>query len=122
MMFNQRRQSQDRGLREYIKDMTKNAKVFMNAYSKELYQEFPDAVVCEDFLDRADKGDFCLVENQGLKLLEKKIEKIIVFRWKKVYPSDMKLDVNLKNWNLIEKEELEGSSHHILKEIYTKGE
>ena len=39
MMFNDRRQSQDRGLREYIAEMTKGEKVYMNAYTEKLYEE-----------------------------------------------------------------------------------
>ena len=45
MMFHNRRQSQDRGLRSYIREMTLGANVFMNHYTKKLYQEFPDAMV-----------------------------------------------------------------------------
>ena len=47
MMFNDRRQSQDRGLREYIAEMTKGEKVYMNAYTEKLYEEINDPVVCE---------------------------------------------------------------------------
>ena len=57
MMFNDRRQSQDRGLREYIAEMTKGEKVYMNAYTEKLYEEINDPVVCEDFLHKAGKGD-----------------------------------------------------------------
>ena len=53
MMFNDRRQSQDRGLREYIAEMTKGEKVYMNAYTEKLYEEINDPVVCEDFLHKA---------------------------------------------------------------------
>ena len=122
MMFHQRRQSQDRVLREYIKKMTGTSKVYMNTYSAKLYQEFPDAVICDDFLTRAQSGEYCLVEDQKIAGVEKCIEKIIVFRWNKIYPSDMKLDVDLKKWLLLEQKELEGSSHIILQQVYIKGE
>ena len=67
MMFNDRRQSQDRGLREYIAEMTKGEKVYMNAYTEKLYEEINDPVVCEDFLHKAGKGETCIVENLPLK-------------------------------------------------------
>ena len=63
MMFNDRRQSQDRGLREYIAEMTKGEKVYMNAYTEKLYEEINDPVTCEDFLHKAGKGETCIVEN-----------------------------------------------------------
>lgn len=118
MMFHHRRQSQDRGVRAYIRQMTENADVYMNAYSRELYQEFVDAVVCEDFLQQAGEGAYCLVEDQEVHKYKNKIERMIVFRWNKVYPSDMVFDEDLSQWNLVHVEEFQGSSHRITKEVY----
>ena len=101
MMFNDRRQSQDRGLREYIAEMTKGEKVYMNAYTEKLYEEINDPVVCEDFLHKAGKGETCIVENLPLKPVIDQIEEIVIFRWNKVYPSDQVLDV--RNGNLQKK-------------------
>ena len=109
MMFNDRRQSQDRGLREYIAEMTKGEKVYMNAYTEKLY---------EDFLHKAGKGETCIVENLPLKPVIDQIEEIVIFRWNKVYPSDQVLDVDLEEWKLAEEEQIEGSTHEITKQIY----
>lgn len=49
LCFNKRRQSQDRRLRDFIKAMTKDSKLYMNFYTYELYKDFKNAVVCEDF-------------------------------------------------------------------------
>ena len=118
MMFNDRRQSQDRGLREYIAEMTKGKKVYMNAYTEKLYEEINDPVVCEDCLHKAGKGETCIVENLPLKPVIDQIEEIVIFRWNKVYPSDQVLDVNLEEWKLAEEEQIEGSTHEITKQIY----
>ena len=120
MMFHNRRQSQDRGLRSYIREMTLGANVYMNQYTKKLYQEFPDAMVREDFLFHAKAGDYCLVEDQELCPVESRIEKLIIFRWNKIYPADQTLDLCLAEWKLQEEEEFEGSTHHIRKETYTR--
>lgn len=118
MMFNHRRQSQDRGLRQYIADMTKDDKVYMNAYSAKLYEEIKDPVICEDFLQKAGKGETCIVENLALNTVVHEIEEIVVFRWNKIYPSDQIFDIDLLEWNLVEEEEMEGSTHQITKQIY----
>ena len=47
LCFNKRRQSQDRRLRDFIKAMTKDSKLYMNFYTYELYKDFKNAVVCE---------------------------------------------------------------------------
>lgn len=118
MMFNNRRQSQDRGLRQYIAEMTKDSKVYMNAYTKKLYKEIKNPIVCEDFLQKAGKGDTCIVENLSLDFVKDQMEEIVVFRWNKVYPSDQVLDVDLDRWSLVEEEQIEGSTHEITKQIY----
>ena len=66
MMFNHRRLSQDRRLREYILELTAGGRLWMNAYSREQFPE--DAPVCtdENFLSRASEGEFCFVEDQEL--------------------------------------------------------
>ena len=40
LCFNKRRQSQDRRLRDFIKAMTKDSKLYMNFYTYELYKDF----------------------------------------------------------------------------------
>mgnify|MGYP000671254572 CR=1 FL=1 len=74
---------QDRGLREYVAEMTKGEKVYMNAYTEKLYEEINDPVVCEDFLHKAGKGETCIVENLPLKPVIDQIEEIVIFRWNK---------------------------------------
>ncbi len=122
MRFHDRRQSQDRILRQRMKEIVKDAKVFMNETSEKLYQEFQNRVVCEDFLEKAGENDYCLVEDQSLLPLEKEIKKIIIFWWNKIYPADMFFDLSLDQWQLVETKEFEGSSHQITEEIYIKGE
>lgn len=122
MRFHDRRQSQDRILRQRMKEIVKDAKVFMNETSEKLYQEFQNRVVCEDFLEKAGESDYCLVEDQSLLPLEKEIKKIIIFWWNKIYPADMFFDLSLDQWQLVETKEFEGSSHQITEEIYIKGE
>ena len=118
MMFNDRRQSQDRGLREYIAEMTKGEKVYMNAYTEKLYEEINDPVVCEDFLHKAGKGETCIVENLPLKPVIDQIEEIVIFRWNKVIRPIRYWMWILRNGKLAEEEQIEGSTHEITKQIY----
>lgn len=122
MRFNNRRQSQDRVLRQHMKKMTEGKKVFLNEASRKLYQEFDDPIVCDDFLEKAKADDYCLVEDQSLLGMENQIKKLIIFRWNKVYPADTFLDLSLDHWKLVETKEFEGSSHKITEEVYVKGE
>ena len=51
MTFNHRRQSQDKRLRERILSMTKNGKLWMNAYS---YKQFVDFEATEQIQEAED--------------------------------------------------------------------
>ena len=125
MMFNKRRQSQDKLLRVSIKELVKGKTLFMNEYSYKLYKDInnENIIVSENYLDECENDNFCLVENKPLNNYIEKIDNIIIYKWNRIYPSDLYFDIDIKNgqWKLIETEEFQGSSHEkITKEIYRR--
>ena len=58
MMFNCRRQSQDRVLRERIQKLTGGKPLWMNAYSRKQFEDSSNICVSEDYLDQAAAGEF----------------------------------------------------------------
>ncbi len=136
MMFNKRRQSQDRVLREYILSniKKKKTKLWMNAYTRkqfkeeELIQEGCENIqeniaVEEDFLEKAQAGEVCFVENIDITPYLDKIEKVILFKWNRSYPGDFFFPVQLfRDWTMENEEEFVGYSHEkITKEEYKRG-
>lgn len=124
-MFNKRRQSQDKLLRASIKELVKGKTLFMNEYSYKLYKDInnENIIVSENYLDECENDNFCLVENKPLNNYIEKIDNIIIYKWNRIYPSDLYFDIDIKNgqWKLIETEEFQGSSHEkITKEIYRR--
>ncbi len=122
MTFAGRRQSRDRVVCADILFLTRGKKLFMNAYSRKIFDENADnIVVCEDFLAQAGKDDFCFVENCPLDGFENEIEELIVYRWNRDYPVGTKIDFNYRELNMVESSEFAGYSHEkITKEIYRK--
>ncbi len=168
MLFNHRRQSQDRAVREDLLRETAGAKLLMNAYSagqfepdaqiictenclacagegeycfvrEDLLRETagakllmnaysagqfePDAqIICtENCLACAGEGEYCFVENLDPCAYSHKIEKVIVYRWNRIYPADVSFPLSLKTapWRLEAVTEFSGSSHEkITKEVY----
>lgn len=124
MMFNHRRQSQDRLLREYLSGIS-GGKLWMNAYSAGQFEkeEALKLEIREDFLEAAPPGAYCFLENLPCSGYEERIEKIILCRWNRVYPSDQKFDIPLEEhqWHCISAEEIPGSSHDkITVEVYER--
>lgn len=118
MIFNHRRQSQDRCVRKDILDMVGNDNLYMTAYSyKQFEEKRKNIIVSENAYNEADRGEYYFIENEIFD--ESKIEKIIVYRWDKVYPADYRFQFT--HWELIDLSEFQGYSHEkIVKEVYIK--
>lgn len=121
MMFNNRRQSRDRAVAADIIRLVDGEKLFMNEYSSGFFSEkTANMLIDEDFLSREDKG-FYFVENNSLKNFAKKINKVIVYRWNRVYPSNLKLELPINQWKKTIDAEFAGNSHDkITREVYTR--
>ena len=122
MLFGERRQSQDRIIRQDILSMSRGKRLFMNAYSKKQFTEEADNInVSESFLEEAQDGDFCFVENVDITPFVQKIEKLILYYWGRIYPADKYLTLDMSKWQLLESKEFQGYSHdYILREICVK--
>lgn len=121
MMFNKRRQSQDRVLREHLLKECAGSVVWMNEYTAKQFNDCmaPDIVIDNDLLKKAGEREYCFVENLSLREVESEIKKIILFKWNRIYPADRYFDISLQNWTLTETEEFAGSSHKLItKEVW----
>lgn len=122
MMFNHRRQSQDRVLRDRILEITKGKKLYMNNYSKSQFADSNSIIADEDFLDKAMAGDYCFVESIDTENYISKIEKLIIYKWNRVYPSDFKFKQSLDNFSLESVFEFKGYSHDMITEEIWKND
>lgn len=123
MMFNKRRQSQDREVRACILNALSNNTLWMNAYSYQQFEKEADdrIFVAEDFLEKAGAEDWCFIENCYAAPYKSRIDKIVLFKWNRTYPADFYFDLPIDEWNLTSQEERKGFSHEkITKEVYVK--
>lgn len=122
MLFNKRRQSQDRVLRERILALAANSRLWINSYTKKQFAQVTDLVkVDDDFLNKAAPGEYCFVENVPSAPYEERIEQIILFKWNRRYPGDFFFDIDLSAWRLASTDEFPGSSHEkITMEVYSR--
>ena len=134
MMFNHRRQSQDRVLRKRILELTGGKKLWMNAYSQKQFlqgnmpkeQEQSGQLgqsgqiqADETFLEKAGPGEPCFVEDRSVAPFAGRVERVVLYRWDRAYPADLYWDLSLEGWTLARREEFPGFSHEIItKEVY----
>lgn len=122
MLFNRRRQSQDRVLREDLLREAEGKILWMNTYSAGQFDPPPANLrVEEDFLDRAGPGELCFVETADPAPWAERAEQVVLYRWNRRYPADLRCTLPLEGWTLERREEFAGSSHEkITKEVYRR--
>jgi hypothetical protein len=123
MMFNKRRQSRDRVLIQELVESVEG-KIYINSYSTLLFESHTDRVeINENPLKECPSGAVCFIENLTLAPHLMDISTLIVYKWNKKYPSDVRLDIDIKKegFKLLKTKEFQGSSHDkITKEIYIR--
>jgi len=117
--FNKRRQSRDSVLCDRILSITKGRALWMSQYSAKMFLS-ANVNVDTEFLNLVNDGDYCFVENDDFMRYLDKLEKVIVYRWNRVYPSDKKVATDFLNEKqLTSSIDFKGSSHErITEEIY----
>lgn len=95
----------------------------MSQYSYPLFENVKtENIVADDScLDKASSDEYCFIENLSVTNHKDKINEIVLFRWNRSYPSDVKFDVDLGELKLNSTEEFVGNSHEcITMEVYSK--
>ena len=122
MMFNHRRQSRDRVL---IADMIRHVDktpLWVSPYSAPLFGEEADTLhVASNPIESAGEDDYCFVEDTPLPQKLDGVSELIIYRWNRLYPADVRFDCDTSSFFLAESGEFVGSSHdNITKEIWKK--
>ena len=122
ILFLKRRVSRDR---EVYRDIAENyIKVYMTSYSLPLF----DGVKINTGvrllpISEGERGEVCFVESGEIADNIHKISRLVIYRWNRTYPSDVKLGFEPENlgFKRVSTTELVGYSHEkITKDIYKK--
>ena len=120
MLFNNRRQSRDKILIEDLIKSSNGNKILINEFSKLLFVGFENLVeVSDTFLCDAKENNICFIENVDLTEFEDKIDRLIIYKWNRVYPADFYFTLDLSKYKFTEATDFKGNSHDkITKEVY----
>ena len=124
LLFNGRRQSQDRLLREDLLREVSGHRLWMSQYSSRQFSrehifEFSPS---PDPLAAVEADDFCFVEDLPVQPFLDHADQVLLYCWNRVYPADRSLSLPLDTrWKLLRQTEFPGFSHEkITKELYTR--
>lgn len=122
MLFNRRRQSQDRLLREDLLTEAAGRPLWMSAYSLRQFPDPPDNLrAAENFPALAGSGEFCFFEDCDPAPWLEHAEEILLYCWNRAYPADVYFPLPLAGWTLARREDFPGYSHEtITKEVYRR--
>ncbi len=127
MLFNKRRQSRDSKLIEWIKAFAGDRTIYIQDYSAVLFEGFEgvkaignisEILPLDTFLNDAKSGDAKSGEN--IIFFDELIDpaaflsdndEVIMCRWNRDYPSDVKCSVSADDFSVELLDEIEGSSH-----------
>ena len=110
LAFNHRRQSQDRIVAEDIRKTVGEKKLWITDYSRKLFQAVSNLEISENPKEEAKKGEYVFQELETLDTDDEQIEQFIIYRWNRVYPADVSVEIGAE-WKLTETEEFPGFSH-----------
>ena len=121
MLFNGRRLSRDRAQQEDLLALCGEKKLRVGNFSAKLFQSYEERVVVTDDFLTVEAGEIAFVEDRGLLPLLEQLEGVIVYRWNRVYPSDLKFDLDLAVFTCTERVEFPGNSHDVItREVYMR--
>lgn len=125
MMFNNRRQSRDKTVIEDIAEQLCGKPIKISSYSEVLFKDtdINYTVYYGNPMPKTGQGEYCFVEEVFVKEYLLDIESFVIYRWNRIYPSDVQFDIDLlKNgYKLLSTDEFAGNSHErITKEIWNK--
>ena len=117
MLFNNRRQSRDARVLEDIRNSADLLTI--DLFSEKLITEAEiPYVLAEETL--AEDAHFFL-ENRPASLVLPTASRLVIYRWNRHYPADVRFDGDLSEFTLQSTEEFPGKSHEtITKEVYVK--
>ncbi|MSS19275.1 hypothetical protein [Pseudoramibacter porci] len=128
MAFNHRRQTRDSAVIDRLRQLFPG-KCFWGTLKTEALFDGQEGVTFRadtDFLKKAGKGEIAVAEfasSEALLDVDASIERLIIYRWDKVYPADLICTYPLapKGWNLTAQQVFAGTSHDtITEEVYTR--
>ena len=127
MMFNKRRQSKDAKVREDMLAMvTTNQKLFVTPYTAKQFLPEEQERLCVlgadvSAWDVLSAEEVFFAEDTDVTGLETVTEQVVLYRWNRAYPSDVKFTFDLSGYELIFSEDFVGNSHpEMKKEVYRK--
>lgn len=117
LMFNRRRQSQDRLVRQDMLRLCGERPLAVSPYTARQFAPEDPVKVTET----PEEEDVFFLEDLPPEPFLERAQKLILYRWNRAYPGDVRIALPPQGWKLEEQAEFPGYSHEkITREVYTR--
>ena len=122
ILFNGRRVSKDKNVISDIQEMIRGSNLICSQYSSEIFYEsgIENLIVCDKEINELIEDGYYFAENI-LPNNILKFEEIIIYKWNREYPSDLKFEFDLKDYFEINNVDFVGNSHERITKIILRG-
>ncbi len=123
LAFHNRRQSQDRMVRQDILQLCEGYALWVTPYTARQFDMAEQSLlmVTETGSEHIPEDAYCFLENSDPLPYMAKAGEIVLYHWNRVYPADQRLELPLAGWCCIQQIEFAGFSHEkITREVYKR--
>lgn len=122
LLFNNRRQSRDVRVCDRILEIAAGKTLRMNGYSARMFPQGA-CVVSEDIFSQVEGNDLIFAECEITPDILNRTDRLVVYRWNRSYPSDIKFPVQalINQFKKVESADFPGKSHDLItEEVYVR--
>lgn len=117
LMFNRRRQSQDRLVRRDMLRLCGGKPLAVSPYTARQFAPEDGVKVTQE----PEAEEVFFLEDLPVEPFLERAQTLILYHWNRVYPGDVHIALPPRGWRLREREDFPGYSHEtITREVYTR--
>ena len=122
MLFHMRRQSADKALCRKMLELAEGKTLWMHPYSRLLFTGLDGRIKAAGAcMELAQPDDYCFVENIDVTPFLPVVQELIIFRWNRIYPADLRFPGVPAELKVVRSEDFVGNSHdRITMEVYKR--
>lgn len=117
--FNHRRVSSDKTIMSDILTLTKGNTISISEFSKVIFNSYLGNYHISEEIPNS-FSDWFFLENDTIESYQNDINTLVIYNFNRIYPSDIKLKIDLSKFDLVSSTDFPGNSHETITRIIYK--
>lgn len=117
--FNHRRVSSDKTIMSDILTLIKGNTISISEFSKVIFNSYLGNYHISEEIPNS-FSDWFFLENDTIESYQNDINTLVIYNFNRIYPSDIKLKIDLSKFDLVSSTDFPGNSHETITRIIYK--